>query len=83
MSLDHNYASAPRVRWGGVRVWYFPRHQYSAGVPSQGDVALGMADTHSHTELTNIDREEAGDQGASAKHKVSCVSWKGFRLEVV
>lgn len=70
VSLDHNYASGPRVRWGEVRVWYFERHQYSCAVPSHGDVALGMADTHSHTEHTSLGREEAELQGVSTKHKV-------------
>ena len=71
VSLDHNYASGPRVRWGEVRVWYFERHQYSCSVPSHGDVALGMADTHSHTEHTSLGREEAELQGVSTKHKVN------------
>lgn len=74
VSLDHNYASPPRVRWGEVRVWYFERHQYSAGVPSQGDVALGMADTHTHTEHTVLGREESEVQGVFTKHKVTLQS---------
>ena len=71
VSLDHNYASGPRVRWGELRVWYFERHQYSCAVPSHGDVALGMADTHSHTEHTSLGRDEAEFQGVSTKHKVN------------
>ena len=68
VSLDHPYASPPRVRWGEVRVWYFERHQYSAGVPSQGDVALGMADTHTHTEHSVLLDESV--QNTFTKQKV-------------
>ena len=68
VTLDHTYASPPRVRWGEVRVWYFERGQYSAGVPSQGDVALGMADTHTHTEHTVLLDESV--QNTFTKQKV-------------
>jgi len=35
VSHDHDYFGS-RVRFSGVTVWYFPRHQYGCGVPSVG-----------------------------------------------
>ena len=70
---DHSYGAARAVRWGEVSVWYFERGQYSCAVPSQGEVGLGMAMSHSDTSQHNIqllEEEEQDTQGQDHKHKV-------------
>ena len=66
---DHDYYGS-RVRFSNVTVWYFARHQYSCGVPSQGDVGLGMEMSHIHSEHHNINT--LGDEYKlnDAKNKV-------------
>ena len=73
---DHSYGAARAVRWGEVSVWYFERGQYSCAVPSQGEVGLGMAMSHSDTSQYNIqllEDEEEDTQGQDHKHKV-CIN---------
>ena len=65
---DHDYYGQ-RVRFGGVTVWYFARHQYSSSVPSAGDVGLGMEMKHLHREHHDIDKSDSDHISFSHKLK--------------
>ena len=65
---DHDYYGQ-RVRFSGVTVWYFARHQYSSSVPSEGDVGLGMEMTHLHREHHDIDKSDSDHISFSHKLK--------------
>ena len=65
---DHDYYGQ-RVRFGGVTVWYFARHQYSSSVPSEGDVGLGMEMKHLHREHHDIDKSDSDHISFSHKLK--------------
>jgi len=69
VSHDHDYFGS-RVRFSGVTVWYFPRHQYGCGVPSVGDVGLGMEMSHVHTEHHHIDNLDTQYKISYSKQKV-------------
>ena len=65
---DHDYYGQ-RVRFSGVTVWYFARHQYSSSVPSEGDVGLGMEMKHLHREHHDIDKSDSDHISFSHKLK--------------
>ena len=67
---DHDYYGS-RVRFRDVTVWYFARHQYSASVPSQGDVAMGMEMKHIHREELSMDHFDKLSESQLCKNKVS------------
>ena len=62
VARDHSYHRRRGVQFGGVKVWYFGRQQYSSSVPSQGDVSLGMDWTHSHSEYREIDTDTDSEE---------------------
>jgi len=62
VAQDHTYHQRRGVQFGGVKVWYFGRQQYSSSVPSQGDVSLGMDWTHSHSEDREIDTDTDSEE---------------------
>lgn len=67
---DHDYYGS-RVRFRDVTVWYFARHQYSASVPSQGDVAMGMEMKHIHREQISMDHIDQLSDSQLCKNKVN------------
>jgi len=69
VSHDHDYFGS-RVRFSGVTVWYFARHQYGCGVPSVGDVGLGMEMSHVHSEHHHIDTLDTQYKISYSKQKV-------------